>query len=114
MSPQLATETQPAKSSNPTPLDDLLAELAIAEKWPTPASYCHRCGYDRCLYGAGSCLAMAEPPTLAKWGDTLAGRYERTLPMGDNPAHWSTGDAQLVREIAAALLRDADRSDHDR
>lgn len=63
MSPELATRT----TDPGTPLDDLLAELALAEKWPTPEGYCHRCGFGPCFATEDTACILAEPLPLDDW-----------------------------------------------
>lgn len=74
-------DTQPLPRRDPgTTLDALVAELAVAEKWPTPADWCARCGFAPCAVemedGAdGLCNPdLLEPMSLDSWADRVVWR----------------------------------------
>lgn len=111
MSPELATRT----TDPGTPLDDLLAELALAEKWPTPEGYCNRCGLAPChaksgddptVEDDGTCnYALAEPLTLDTWlnlaaADAVYAVFRHIDPWGARRETRSALAGQLGEHIA--------------
>lgn len=89
----------------PAPIRALIAELAIAEKWPTPAGYCHRCGCSQCLGPDYACGHVQAPETLDRWLDRVAAHA--LTYAGLIPDHEATTRAERrrLREASAPLRR---------
>lgn len=108
---ELITPVTPARPDAPDPstprrLDELIAELALADRWPTPADYCHRCGLAPCLSvtwpESGDCTGVHQVPTLRTWAALAAGDALRAAGIRhDTPGR---------RDLALALVRAIERT----
>lgn len=99
------TPTDPGAPTAPDPptphrLDELIAELALAEKWPTPAGWCSRCGLAPCIStypSVGECDAgIHQVATLDSWAASAS--YDLTRSLG--LPSWD-----IDRRVVDALVR---------
>lgn len=113
MSPTLAT-TCPDPDTQPLPrrvpgvtLDELLAELAIAEKWPKMEDHCYRCGLRPCAVHDdgevaeedGTCSRdLTHPLTLDAWLDITASHALMAVDL-----YGAGADKSLVAALARRI-----------
>jgi hypothetical protein len=115
MTPELATQTAPARTGATTPhpspgparLDALLAELAIAEKWPTAAAWCYRC--DR-RPGAGhlprTCEYGTRPVSREHWIDHAVYRALDAAGLLADDDELSSAERRAQRALMSPLVRE--------
>lgn len=113
MAPELATQAAPARTGVPPPLpppgptrlDELIAELAIAEKWPPPQCY-------RCSQEAGAdhlprtCEYAQQPVTREHWIDRAVYRALDAAGLLVDDDDLSSADRQAQRAVMSPLVRD--------